>query len=284
MMKRISILSISLFFFSMLTFTSYAADFALPSGKILKNVSISKATNLREPPVLVLSYETDLDMDDKKSLRKEVEEIWPTFRNDVNREKMDVAAIKAMKPGKTTGFIIKRTEGRSHSYLIRKRDNGTWEFYNWGRDYDFESSSLAEKFLENMKKSKFGENAKLMHYPSDFIEEQLKDEFNAAAHFLSTVKSKLGSLLSYSLNITPIKYRRLFYHTASPKYWNQYPFFNILVYNLKYSEEKSAYLIFRFSIIQGSLEINSIEFGFPPDFPNSKEIIKEIAKEVIDYM
>lgn len=54
---------------------------------------------------MALEYETDININDVESLRKEAEEIWPVFRVNVENEKMVNAIIKASKPKKKTGLI-----------------------------------------------------------------------------------------------------------------------------------------------------------------------------------
>jgi hypothetical protein len=73
-------------------------------------------------PSLMLQYQTDLKVSDKTALRAEVDEIWPVFRNDVERAKLTNAIISANDI--PHGFIIKK--GESYNFVYEKRADGTW--------------------------------------------------------------------------------------------------------------------------------------------------------------
>jgi len=92
----------------------------LPSGKEIKLLGIGRFSPSPERTVLMLKYETDLNIDDKQALRKEVDEIWAGFRLSVEKENMNEAIISANEPLKG-GF------GRSYDFEYRKSPDGTWQ-------------------------------------------------------------------------------------------------------------------------------------------------------------
>jgi hypothetical protein len=62
--------------------------FSLPSGKAIRIMSMMQVNFSQGAPALMLRYQTDLKVSDKAGLRAEVDEIWPMFRNDVERAKL----------------------------------------------------------------------------------------------------------------------------------------------------------------------------------------------------
>jgi hypothetical protein len=75
-------------FFVACTSTPNYRTFTLPSGKAIRIMSMMQVNFSQSAPALMLRYETDLKVSDKTALRAEVNEIWPVFRNDVERAKL----------------------------------------------------------------------------------------------------------------------------------------------------------------------------------------------------
>jgi hypothetical protein len=71
---------------------------------------------------MLLQYQTDLKVSDKTALHTEVDEIWPVFRNDVERAKLTNAIISAKDI--PYGFIIRK--GESYNFFYQKRADGNW--------------------------------------------------------------------------------------------------------------------------------------------------------------
>ncbi len=279
MRNRIIIIFVTIFISSNIVFASNIVERQLPSGKVIKIKSITKLFFKKDKPALALEYVTESDIKDVDSLRKEAEEIWPVFRTDVEKAQMVNAIIKASEPKKTSVFgTYKYT---SYSFIINKKENGIWNFYSWGRDYDSESSILSGKFLESIKNHESRNAAKLIHFPPDFKEDQREIEIENFIKVISVFRNKLGAMTSYGLNKSPILHKHLFWQTASLSYWNQYPFFTGQIYDVKYSDNVKGIIAIRFSIINDKLEIHSILFGFPAEDPHTEVILKEILSAVI---
>ncbi len=94
----------------------------LPSGKPVKVLSVGKIAFSNDVPALILSYQTDLNATDLPAMEKEIDEIWNTFRVDVERAKLTSAIIRANNMQK--GFII--STGESHAVVYRKGQDGKW--------------------------------------------------------------------------------------------------------------------------------------------------------------
>ena len=95
----------------------------LPSGKEIKVTGMGKMNFPNSDPALVMNYLTDISIDDKEALRKEVDEIWSVFQKDVENAKLKAGVIRAthvegsglIKSGKGYGFVfVKREEGKWH--------------------------------------------------------------------------------------------------------------------------------------------------------------------------
>jgi hypothetical protein len=73
-------------------------------------------------PALVLSYQTDLKVDDTPALQAEVSEVWADFQKDATRANVGSAIIMVNEV--PTGTIIKR--GKAHNFVFERRKDGTW--------------------------------------------------------------------------------------------------------------------------------------------------------------
>lgn len=98
--------------------------YTLPSGKVVKLMSVQRWTEVGEEDSLVLLYQTDIDLDSKDELREEAEHIWQYFRVNVEKEGMTKARILAHDPTKGR-FIRKR---RGYGFEIVKQADGSWKF------------------------------------------------------------------------------------------------------------------------------------------------------------
>lgn len=101
----------------------------LPSGREVKVLGISKMFFAKGDPALMLKYRTDLKLDDREQLRKEVEEVWQAFRVDVEREGLKAAVISVQETP-TRMLII--TKSRGYNFVVKKSDAGAWEFLDAG--------------------------------------------------------------------------------------------------------------------------------------------------------
>ena len=97
----------------------------LPNGKQLKVINMTKvqmATPNGVVSFLRLDYQTDLKTSDIDALKKEVDQIWPYFKNDVEQAGLSEAIIRANTA--PTGTIIQ--ESSSHAFAYKKEPNGAW--------------------------------------------------------------------------------------------------------------------------------------------------------------
>lgn len=71
---------------------------------------------------LVLNYETDIPIDDKVALRKEVDEVWEYLKGDVEREGLKAGIIRATH---VEGILLK--SGKGYGFVFVKQGDGTWQ-------------------------------------------------------------------------------------------------------------------------------------------------------------
>ncbi len=78
---------------------------------------------------LVMNYLTDLSIDDKVSLRQEVNEIWSVFQHDVENANLKSGVIRAthLEGG---GFV---KHGKSYGFIFVRRDDGQWHCLDDGK-------------------------------------------------------------------------------------------------------------------------------------------------------
>ena len=66
---------------------------APPPEKRFRITGVGKVNFPNSALALVLEYETDIPIEDKESLRKEVDEIWEKFQNDVEKAHLKSGVI-----------------------------------------------------------------------------------------------------------------------------------------------------------------------------------------------
>ena len=94
----------------------------LPSGKEIRLIGVGQISYPNDRQALILKYQTELNIDDKVALSKEIEEIWSVFKSEVEKAHLSNAIISANEVPK--GFFINRN--RSFNYVFKKSAEGIW--------------------------------------------------------------------------------------------------------------------------------------------------------------
>ena len=103
--------------------TEATLQMILPSGKVLRVLSVSQMNLPDHSKALVLNYQTDLKVSDLRLLRKEIDEIWPVFQGDVEKARVNAAIIAATE----VPHGVKLQTTKSHYFLFSKMDR-EWRF------------------------------------------------------------------------------------------------------------------------------------------------------------
>lgn len=96
--------------------------FKLPSGKEIKITGVGKMDFPNSDSALVMNYLTDISIDDREALRKEVDEIWSVFQKDVENAKLKAGVIRAIHV-EGSGLV---KSGQGYGFVFVKRDDGKW--------------------------------------------------------------------------------------------------------------------------------------------------------------
>ncbi len=94
----------------------------LPSGEKIKVLSMGPWFFSEGDPALRLTYETNLSMDDKMALEKEIAELWISFRKQAERSGYKNIILSASEPAGPG--VITRT--RLYSAVYQRKADGTW--------------------------------------------------------------------------------------------------------------------------------------------------------------
>jgi hypothetical protein len=94
----------------------------LPSGKKVAVLGIGQIGFSNDTPALMLKYQTDISLDDKASLENEVDEIWGSFRVDVEKALLVNGIVSANERPK--GFIV--TTSRARNFVFKRGGDGQW--------------------------------------------------------------------------------------------------------------------------------------------------------------
>jgi hypothetical protein len=121
-MRRI----LAILFAALLCTTALAAPddefYPLPSGKLIPVLSAGRVNYGEDKVALMLRYQTALSLDDKAALDAEVDEIWNSFRADVDKTGLSLAIVSANE--KPTGFFVKSS--RAKAFVFKKGADGAW--------------------------------------------------------------------------------------------------------------------------------------------------------------
>lgn len=71
---------------------------------------------------LVMNYQTDIPIDDRVALRKEVDEIWGVFQRDVEAANLKGGVIRATHL-EGSGLV---RNGKGYGFVFVKREDGKW--------------------------------------------------------------------------------------------------------------------------------------------------------------
>jgi hypothetical protein len=91
----------------------------LPSGRKIKVIAEGPLKFGNGSVGLMLKYQTALKISEGKALRKEIDEIWPVFRKDVERMKLLTGIISANEA--SSGFV-----SQGYNFVFQKQDDGSW--------------------------------------------------------------------------------------------------------------------------------------------------------------
>ena len=97
-------------------------SFKLPSGKEIKVTGVGRMDFPNSDPALVMNYLTDISIDDKEALRKEIDEIWGVFQKDVENANLKAGVIRATHV-EGSGVV---KSGKGYGFVFVKRDDGKW--------------------------------------------------------------------------------------------------------------------------------------------------------------
>ena len=96
--------------------------FQLPSGKVIKVAGINKMIAQNGDSALILNYQTEIPIEDKDNLNKEVNEIWSVFQKDVEAANLATGIIRATHL-EGSGFV---RSGRGYGFVFVKNSDGQW--------------------------------------------------------------------------------------------------------------------------------------------------------------
>jgi hypothetical protein len=96
----------------------------LPSGHSYRSLGVVRMHFSESGPALMLSYVSNAkDAKDEATIRKEIDEIWPEFRKQVEKEGLSAAIVSANSPPSTSfGF----SKGWKYNVVYSQDSNGQW--------------------------------------------------------------------------------------------------------------------------------------------------------------
>lgn len=254
----------------------------LPSGKTMKVIGIGTMHFGEGEPALTLQYETGSDIEDIDALRREAEEIWPVFRVNVEKDGKSNALITASAAPERTGLFSYET--RNFNFVITKRPDGTWNFHNWGRNYEEEAREIATAHLEALEHGDMGEAAAAYHYPADFSLEELGREKRDIATILGILSARLGAVTEYMEGESNPETLFFALQTASQQYWEKHPYFMARVYDVEFANQGKGFVSFHFSIVNDRMALSHVFYGLPADDPDAETMFKSLNDDLMQQM
>ena len=99
---------------------------AQAAAKSFRVTGVQKMDFPNGDSALVLNYETDIPIENKESLRKEVNIIWQNFQKDVEKANVKSGVIRATHY-EGTGFV---RQGKGFGFVFTKGDDGNWQLHD----------------------------------------------------------------------------------------------------------------------------------------------------------
>lgn len=104
--------------------------YRLPSGKQIKVTGVGKMNFPNGDSALVMSYETDIPIEDMEALRKEVDEVWSVFQKDVEKAEVKAGVIRATHY-EGSGMV---RNGKGYGFVYAKGNDGKWHLLDDGKE------------------------------------------------------------------------------------------------------------------------------------------------------
>jgi hypothetical protein len=98
----------------------------LPSGHKIRVKFAGPVYFSEGPPFFVMECDTEIPMEQRAELRKEVDEIWEIFKNNAEAAHLTSAVIR-MNHNEGTGII---TRGNGFGFAYEKQADGKWQCMN----------------------------------------------------------------------------------------------------------------------------------------------------------
>jgi hypothetical protein len=98
------------------------AERKLPSGDSIGVIAVTAIHFNNGPPALMLKYQTSKPIQDTVALRKQADEIWLSFRPQVEQGGFKNAILSANDPPQ--GFIF--THNSTYNFVFDQKADGSW--------------------------------------------------------------------------------------------------------------------------------------------------------------
>jgi len=100
---------------------------ALPSGKHVETFERTRINFTGGNSALVLKYWTKIDFADHDALRREADEIWPSFRGEVE----NAGSTQGILSANHTRWFSKKVD--VYQFIYAKQADGTWKLMDEGK-------------------------------------------------------------------------------------------------------------------------------------------------------
>jgi hypothetical protein len=97
-------------------------SYKLPSSKQIKVNNVGRMSFPNGDSALVMNYETEISIDNKEALRKEIDEIWSVFQTDIEKAEVKAGVIRATH---YEGSIVR--QGKGYGFVFVKGDDRKWQ-------------------------------------------------------------------------------------------------------------------------------------------------------------
>lgn len=97
--------------------------YTLKSGDKIELISIQTQAFEEGPAALVMQYETEIKIDEIERLRKQADEVWSVFVEDVEAEGLSAAALR---PTNSSGKVNDQIQRDSFGFVYIRQADGSW--------------------------------------------------------------------------------------------------------------------------------------------------------------
>ncbi len=139
-------------------------------------------------------------------------------------------------------------------------------------------------FIDSYMRGDFAAASELFHIPASYTQEQASQEKESAVKVLELFHKEFGQVTSSRMPSEPYRYYNVMFGTGDLNYWNKYPSFTQVPYEVEFSKLGKGYVLIALVNINKKTEIRQISFALPVESPGAKKSVTAIMNKMMSML